>query len=94
MAIGLFKRLFGAGAGQEAAPAQAEEYKGFTIVAEPRPQGGQFLTAGRIAKDTADGRKEHEFVRAETHASRDEARNFTILKAQRLIDEQGERLFR
>ena len=32
-------------------------------------------------------------MRADTHPSADDAREFTILKAQRLIDEQGERLF-
>ena len=38
--------------------------------------------------------KEHSFVRAETHPSRDQAIEFSIAKAQQIIDEQGERMFR
>ena len=37
--------------------------------------------------------KEHRFVRAEMHSSREAAVEFSIAKARQLIDEQGERLF-
>lgn len=91
-----FRRLFGGrgeGAASAAASAHAVEYHGFTILPQPRRQGGQFLTAGMIVKDTPTGRREHRFVRADTLASEEEARDFTIRKAQRLIDEVGDRLF-
>lgn len=94
--MGWLKRMFGGGGEKTAAgapAAEAVEYKGFLIYAEPTRQNGQFLTAGRIAKDTDGGRKEHRFVRADTHGSAEEAGRFTVQKAQRLIDEQGDRLF-
>jgi hypothetical protein len=56
-------------------------------------KGGQFLTAGIIAKDFPDGRREHRFVRADTHSSADQAHDFAIVKGRQIIDEQGDRLF-
>ena len=37
--------------------------------------------------------KEHRFVRADTHQSRDDAIEFTISKAKQMIDMQGDRIF-
>ena len=37
--------------------------------------------------------KKHDFVRADTYASRDDAIAFTITKAKQLIDQQGDRMF-
>ena len=92
--LSAIRRLFGGEAGPEAAsPAEAVEYKGYRIIPQPQKQAGGFLTAGLIVQETAAGRREHRFVRADTHSSADDARQFTVLKAQRLIDEQGERLF-
>lgn len=99
--MGAVRRLFGggtgAGSGAEADEAAADgagvEYGGYRIIPRPTRQGGQFLTSGLIVADGPAGRREHRFVRADTHASEDEAREFTIAKARRLIDEQGERLF-
>lgn len=87
--------LFGGGSGGEPPTAEEEavEYRDFRIVPQPMRQGGQFLTAGTITKDFPDGRKEHRFVRADTHASEEDARRFMVQKAQRLIDEVGDRLF-
>jgi hypothetical protein len=91
--LNALRRLF-AGGGEKPAAAEAVEYKGYSIIPQPRSQGGGYLTAGVIMRETAAGRREHNFVRADTHPSLDEARQFTVLKAQRLIDEQGEALFR
>jgi hypothetical protein len=95
MALGrLFGRLFGGGGGETAAPrGEAVEHSGFLIYPQPIRQGGQFLTAGTIAKDYPDGRKEHRFVRADTHGSEEDAKRLMVQKAQRLIDELGDRLF-
>jgi hypothetical protein len=95
--LGFVRRLWGGG-DQTATPAAADdgpgvEYKGFRIIPRKSPQGGQFLTAGVIVHDGPSGRREHRFVRADTHATADDAREFTLAKARRLIDEQGERLF-
>jgi hypothetical protein len=96
MALGrLFGRLFGAARGEEAAAPQGEavEHNGFLIYPQPIRQGGQFLTAGLIAKDYPEGRKEHRFIRADTHASAEDASRLMVQKAQRVIDEMGDRLF-
>lgn len=88
-------RLFG-GAKDDAGGAAAgepETYKGFTIVPAPMPNGGQFNTAGTITKEIDGEIKEHRFIRADTHAGREEAERHSITKAKQIIDEQGDRLF-
>ncbi len=77
----------------EKAAAEAVEYKGFRIRPAPYAAKGQFQTAGIIEKDFEDGMKEHRFVRAETHPSKDDAAAFAIAKGRQIIDEQGERMF-
>ena len=74
--------------------AEAVEYKGFRIRPEPYSARGGYQTAGIIEKDFEAGVKEHRFVRAETHPSKDDAVAFSVTKAKQIIDEQGDRLFR
>jgi hypothetical protein len=92
---GLWARLSGSGDGDTSSepPAEAVEYKGFRIRPAPYPAKGQFQTAGVIEKDFEGGMKEHRFVRAETHASKDDAETFAIAKGKQIIDEQGDRIF-
>ena len=87
---GLFGRIFGAVAAVEAEPV---EYSGYLIRPAPYPRGGDYQTCGVIEKEIGGEKKEHRFVRAETHPSRDQAIAFSIHKAKQLIDEQGDRLF-
>jgi hypothetical protein len=95
--LSIFKSLKGLFAGGEEAGAEPEEtfveYKGYRIKPAPYPARGQFQTAGSIEKDFPDGPKSHQFVRAETHPSREDAANFAIAKARQIIDEQGDRIF-
>ena len=94
----MFTRLKAA-LGRLAAPAEvpavsAVEYKGYRI--QPAPylnSSSSYQTAGTIEKDTPDGVKRHEFVRADTYDSRDAAVEFTISKAKQLIDQLGDRMF-
>ncbi len=95
---GLLGRGGRGGTGEEAgdrrAPAQgAVTYRDYVITPQPIRQAGGFLTAGTIAKDFPEGRREHRFVRADTHSSEEDARRLMVQKAQRLIDEVGDRLF-
>lgn len=92
---GLWDRLSGSGEGasRPEPAAEAVEYKGFRIRPAPYPAKGQFQTAGVIEKDFEGGMKEHRFVRAETHASKDDASTFAIAKGRQIIDEQGDRIF-
>ena len=91
---GLFSRLFGVReAAAEATPGHAEDYKGFRIRPAPFAAEGQWQTAGVIEKDFPDGPKEHRFIRAERHASRDEASELATFKAKQIIDERGDAVF-
>jgi hypothetical protein len=87
----LLTRLFGGGS-QDAAE-EWIEYSGYRIRPAPYRRGGQYQTCGVIEKEVQGETKQHRFVRAETHPSREVAAAFAIAKARQLIDEQGERLF-
>ena len=79
----------------EAPPVPAVEYKGYLIQPAPyRNNNGAYQTAGTIEKDTPDGAKRHEFVRADTYDNRDDAISFTISKAKQVIDQLGDRMFK
>ena len=81
-------------AGEADAPTEpALEYKGYRIRAAPYRTTGHYQTAGIIEKDAPEGVKEHRFVRADTHQSREDAVAFTISKAKQIIDLQGDRMF-
>ncbi len=87
--------LFG-GSGEAGLVAAGEpvDYRGYRITPAPQRQGSGWNTAGVIAKTFDDGVKEQHFIRVDTHASKDDAIAFSITKAQQIIDEQGDRLFR
>ena len=92
----LLKGLLGSGDGAtpDQGPGEATEYKGFTIRPASRQQGSQWLTVGVISKTVEDAVKEHHFVRADTYSSKDDADACSILKAKRIIDEQGDKMFK
>ena len=91
------KAMFsGLGSGSDAsevAPAATVEYKGYRIKPAPYRTNGAYQTAGTIEKDGPDGVREHRFIRADTHPSRDDAIAFAISKAKQIIDLQGDRIF-
>jgi hypothetical protein len=87
-----WSRLAGGGGGDEAS-AEPVEYKGYRIRPAPYPNNGQFQTAGVIEKDDEQGVREHRFIRADTHPTRDAAIAFAISKAKQIIDLQGDRIF-
>ena len=88
----LWTRLVGGGVA--AADEEAIEYDGYRIRPAPYRRMGQYQTCGVIEKEIAGETKEHRFIRAEMHPTREAAVSFSIAKAKQLIDEQGERLFR
>ncbi len=91
---GLLGRLFGGGASPQAEPAQpAVEYQGYRIRPTPYLADGQYQTAGVIERDPGGEANEYRFVRAEKHASRDEAASFAITKGRQIIDQEGDRIF-
>jgi hypothetical protein len=88
----LWNRLFGGGVAD--ADEAAIEYNGYRIRAAPYRRMGQYQTCGVVIKEIGGEIKEHRFIRAEMHPTRDAAMAFSIAKAKQIIDEQGERLFR
>jgi hypothetical protein len=72
----------------------AIDYKGYRIVPAPRRQGGQYLTAGVIEKDFADGTKTYSFVRADTFQGADDAKTFALTKGKQIVDYEGDRMFK
>lgn len=89
----MWERLLGARTAAEEVAAQAVEYKGYRIRPAPYQSGSQYQTAGTIEKEFPTGLKEHRFVRAEAHPSKDDAVEFSVLKARQIIDQQGDRMF-
>jgi hypothetical protein len=87
----LWSRLFGRDIAE--ASAEAVEYNGYRIRPAPYRRNGQYQTCGVIEKEVRGEAKEHRFIRAELHPSREVAVEFSIAKARQIIDEQGERLF-
>jgi hypothetical protein len=92
--MSFWKSLFGGGSPDgEAKPSEPLEYNGFTIRAAPYKAEGQYQTAGVISKDVGGALKEHKFIRADRHASYDDAVEFSLSKARQIVDQQGERMF-
>ncbi len=91
--MSFLKSLFGRRSAGEPEAQATVEYEGFTIRAVPYASEGQYQTAGEIEKEIAGERKLHKFIRAERHASLEEATSFSLMKARQIIDQQGERIF-
>ena len=91
MLKGLLGRLFGGG-GEVGIPGRGVQR--LSIRPTPYARNRQFQTSGVIEKDFPDGStKEHRFVRAEMHATREGAVEFAKTKARQIIDQQGDRIF-
>jgi len=91
--MSFWKSLFGGSSGGVEKASEPVEYNGFTIRATPYKSEGQYQTAGVIEKDVAGVRKEHKFIRADRHASYDDAVEFSLGKARQIVDQQGDRMF-
>jgi hypothetical protein len=97
--MSFWKSLFGGSAKEEEQGQSAEtlgdpvEYQGFVIRAAPYKAEGQYQTAGIIEKEVAGVRKQHRFIRADRHATLDDAASFSLAKARQIVDQSGERIF-
>lgn len=85
------------GSGKSAEPAgnsvEPVEHGGCLIYAAPIREGSQFRLAGRIEKEVNGDVLVREFVRADVFTSMDDAVEYTIKKAQQIIDQNGSSLF-
>ena len=91
--MSFWKSLFGGRTESAETPGESVEYNGFTICAAPYKEGDRYQTTGTIAKEIAGVRKEHRFVRADSHASLETATEFSLVKARQIVDQLGDRLF-
>lgn len=94
----ILRRLGGGGGGssQKAAAKAAfppTQYNGYTITPVPKREDGHWLIAGTISREVDDGVREHRFLRGDRYPDADSAAEFTIFKAQQMIDLEGDRLF-
>ncbi len=92
-----FLRKLGAGSSTDSSTqphTDPIEYGGFQITPNPQKVAGGWSTQGVISKSVEGEDKSQVFVRSDTLSSKDEAVQFSIEKGKRIIDEQGERLFR
>lgn len=93
--LGSLKSLFSGGSEGTRKPAtETVEYNGFEIEPAPAQKAGGWNTAGIIRKAIDGEVKEQSFIRVDTHSSLDDAIAFSITKAQQIINEQGDNLFR
>jgi hypothetical protein len=97
----LLSGLFGAGDDRPARRAtEPVEYKGYLIVSEPDDQGGQYRVSGWIRKPLpSEGEGgaqllEHRFERSDMVPGREACDQLMVSKAQRLIDEIGDEMFK
>ena len=74
--------------------AEPVDYEGYTIVAAPRKMEAGWTTEGTISKEIDGVLKSQHFIRVDTHGERDDAISHAILKAKKIIEEQGDALFR
>lgn len=89
-----FLRNLGSGKNEEATKHDAVDYKGFSIVPTPRKAQGGWTTEGVISKQVGENTRSERFIRADMLMSEDEAVDYSVTKAKKIIDEQGERLFK
>ncbi len=75
------------------APEGAVQYYEYNIVPVAMKEGGHWLTAGIISKTFDDGVREHHFVRGDRHGDKVIAREYSKVKAQQIIDIEGDRIF-
>ena len=91
-------KLFGRKGNRGEAPVEAanvtgSDYKGFLIRSTPIKEKGQYRVAGSIEKMIDGVANRHSFVRADCSPNLDEITEMGLIKAQLMIDQQGEKLF-
>ncbi len=70
------------------------QYQGYTIRPCPQSRGQGWTTEAVITLERAGQTLTHHLIRADTSSDQDDAARLAVSKAQRLIDEVGEKMFR
>ncbi|WP_222518683.1 HlyU family transcriptional regulator [Spiribacter salinus] len=94
MVIRFLRSMLGANGHDNPPGVAAEsEHHGYLITAMPTEESGGWRVSGTISGDIDGETRTVTFVRADIYGSQSVAAEMTLLKARRLIDEQGHRLF-
>ncbi len=90
MVFEFIKKHFASGKEDEATNSRqdAVTHEGYTIVPTPKQGQGGWTTEGLIEREVDGETESRHFIRAETHTAREQAVTHTILKGQRIIDEE------
>ena len=92
--MSFWKSLFGGGSSEsEARRARRSSTTASPSARRPTRPRGNIRPPGSITKDVGGVAKEHKFIRADRHASYDDAVEFSLAKARQIVDQQGERMF-
>ena len=89
-----FLRGLGGSKSEKAVKHEAVNYKGFSIVPAPRKVQGGWTTEGVISKAAGEEIRSEHFIRADMLMTQEDAVDYSVSKAKKIIDEQGERLFK
>ena len=79
---------------ESATNAESVSYVGYTIEPTPRQVETGWTTEGNISKEIDGVLKSQHFIRVDTHGDRSDAISLAIQKAKKIIDEQGDALFK
>jgi len=92
----IMKFLRGLGGDKSTAPAKhaAVEYKDYRIEPAPRKVTGGWTTEGVISKTEGEETRSEHFIRADMLMTEEDAVDYSVTKAKKIIDELGDRLFR
>ncbi len=92
--MSILSKLFGSSKSAAPVEAEAETYKDFTI--EPRPdKDGSGYRIGALVSKVIDGDiKTHHLIRADVIGDLEEAKKASVAKAQVMIDQVGDGIFR
>ena len=90
MVFDFLKKHFGSekDSGETGSRQHAVTHEGCTIVPTPKQYKGGWTTEGLIEREVNGEIESRHFIRAETHMERDQAISHTIMKGQRIIDEE------
>lgn len=91
--MGLFARIFGKTKQAKLPEIEPIEYQGFLIYPEPMAENGQFRVAGRITRELQGELKTHRFIRSDLVASKADAEELMLKKAQLFIDQMSGQIF-
>lgn len=92
--MSFWKSLFGgSGSATTTKVVKQIDYNGYTIAAEPYPEGGQYQVAGTITKSIDGVVKSYRYVRADRFGGENDAADVAIAKGRQIVDQQGDKIF-